>query len=118
MNKDEATKALIEKLNDGADFCAVELPAVLQQFLAWHFWCSVLGLGVSLICISAAVFSGVKIYRGLAAETLEPEDGRFIAYGVVAIMGGMFGSIFTIGNIGTLAKILIAPNVFLLDRLL
>lgn len=101
----------------GADFLAEQAPETVRQFLAWHFW-SAVGLAVLLAVMSCfMLWASRNAWRqsitseSCAGAELEVAGSAFFA----ATAGASL--FFAIINAFTAAKIAIAPNVFIIEKL-
>ena len=118
VNKaDDVLASLLEKtvgaVERGADWLAGEIPDVVNQLLAWHFWQSCILAFIFLILCVAVVIGYIKLWK-LVENEFDPSIIR-IGDGVVATMLLCFlGSSCILTALNAL-KIAIAPKLYLLE---
>lgn len=114
---EEILVALLEKtigaLEKGADWLAGEVPEVLQQLLAWHFWQSII---LSVICIIPVIALLCILPKSIEWKDSygEPTTGAVFYWlfgGFVSILGTVISTI----NMLNALKIIIAPKLYLLE---
>lgn len=99
-------------------FLKSEVPAFIQEFMAWQFYQSVFMASICLIALTVGIILVVRINKASAAYKKERDyekDSHTVGR-MVSIVGIVLSSVFLSGNIHTLIKIKVAPRVFLLEE--
>ena len=104
--------ALEASANSASQFVASEAPAVAQEYLAWYFTSSLLGVMYSL----AAILAVVSIAKVVCSHAPKEEPAiKWFAWGLACLLC-VFPSGFLGENIHSITKVKVAPRVVLMEK--
>lgn len=120
----EAIRKTVEVAGQAKDFVLEQAPDVVQQYLAWHFWSSIIVAALMLVlCFTFLTLARVflKKHREVEAQAKAERIAYYsndwgVGVGVFCVMATAVMVPFTI-NVLEAVKIAIAPKVYLLEAL-
>jgi hypothetical protein len=132
MSNDKVNQALaefIDKVNQGMDIAAGQIPVVLEQVLMWHTITAFIGLVVGIVVFLGLpwyVYDKYKEFENTGEENslfkhsmFRESQFQLTDYGdIVAIGGGslwLIMSLVMIGSVETLLQIYVAPELYLFE---
>ena len=117
MTEEKLTQYLDEImgwLRNAGEFASAQAPEVVDQFLAYHFWTSLIGTILAPILLAIIAFA---VFRWLPWTIEEdcPEVGiPILSVGIIGLVGL---PIWLVVSIYTLMKVTIAPKLYVLEHL-
>lgn len=123
---EELLSMLVETLREGGQFVADQTPLVVQEFLNWAIVKSSLGILLGLLFLGLGLFCLQRLLSNWKdIDSAYWKDGAFgtdmSGIGVLctftAGIGSTIGVIITSINIYTLAYVLTAPRVYLIEQI-
>ena len=109
----KALGELLDKSLNAVDFMVSELPEVVQQFLIWKMWESLIWFIFGIFILSAIIIVNKKTWPKVWKLTCEHEAPVFLANVFLSVFAFLFALIECF-NI-TWLQILIAPTVYLIE---
>ncbi len=110
---------VLEYLEQGGQLIAKETPLLVQEILTYYTYYYGLTIIVSVLVISAWIFYLPKGIRTVN-EAEEPDNDGDAVVPMILMIGGGIGSfvclVSSIGITGKLLKVLLAPRLFLLEK--
>lgn len=97
----------------GAGFVAEHSPETVRQFLAWHFWSSVIG---AAMCAVVAI-TMLAVSRWALRKSFKDGEERLFPLGLLSGLLSPVPLAGLVGYIATVMKVALAPNVFILEKL-
>lgn len=96
-----------------------QAPELVQQFMMFETFRASFGIILSIALLSIGVYGFLYAKKEEWKSCCsDPKGGRVTVAIMIGIIGSGIGILVTLVFINTLAKILIAPNVYILENLL
>jgi len=115
METEVLTQQALQHILTWLEHAEGEIPLVLQETLIWGLWSAIGGIFVSLFLFSLAAISGSILYE--YKENIFEHEWLIIPL-IGVVLFPIIGVSVLCVNIYTTLFILIAPKVYLLDKIL
>lgn len=92
----------------------IQAPSLIQEFLNFKIFDAVFGIFIGII----ALFIAKSCLKYMKKEEWNYNNGFVVLSLVLTIFASFFGVIFILVDIHSLFKIILAPNVYILENLL
>lgn len=102
--------------NQGTEFVSEQAPLLVQEYLHWIFWGSMIQAGINLAILIAMVFfarwAGKKIYE-------KDSDASMVCLilGILFCIPACFCAAQAIAGIMDAIKVLVAPRVIIVEKI-
>ena len=121
MNYEEKLLEYLETMESGiekaVDFSAEQAPLVIQEYLTWMFWESIIaGTALLLAAIGAWILLRIIYWATKEASQVDKEMARSIAWGI-AFLANIIVLPFSGLNYMIALKVVVAPRVIILEKL-
>lgn len=111
--KDEITQKILEYVNKTEMFVQTELPVFISEYLAWHFWSSVVGIVIGVVLLLLAHCCLFLLHYFVCKKNHE-EGWVLMVPAVILIAAGLCS---IISNTYNVVKVTVAPRVYIVDKL-
>lgn len=111
MNE-QLTNWLIEQTKNITNWTSVEIPAFVQEYLAWNFYNGILNSSLIFIIFSICIYLTIKLKK----KCQEEQD--FLPFVVMMIVPIFLSFVFFVCEVKEVIKIKVAPKAYLMDKVL